>query len=216
MKFTDIENEDQLWDFMTEPSASLIESVAKIDGSMVVLGGSGKMGKELVGLIRRADEAHGIKREITVASTFSNPASTDLVDFREITALDLFSGTGAISFELVSRGCNEVSAVDQNRQCVEWIRNATKNFQIENLQIRQADSFRFMTQNPQKYHLIFADPPYKLKNIDQIPALIFKNKLLNKNGLLILEHDRNWDFTKSSNFIQHRNYGNVNFSLFQN
>ncbi|GMT44266.1 MAG: methyltransferase [bacterium] len=138
----------------------------------------------------------------------------NLVDFREITALDLFSGTGAISFELVSRGCNEVTAVDQNRQCVEWIRNATKNFQIENLQIRQADSFRFMTQSPQKYHLIFADPPYNMNRIEDISRQVFKNDLLKEDGWLVIEHPKEIDFSEQQYFSGHRKYGKVNFSFF--
>jgi nucleoside-diphosphate-sugar epimerase len=84
MKLEQVETAEQLWEFMTEPSAPLIESMRKIEGPMVVLGGSGKMGKELVGLVQRADRAHGVQRRVTVASTFSNPASTDLADFAEM------------------------------------------------------------------------------------------------------------------------------------
>ena len=81
MKFTDIKNKDQLWEFMTEPTQALVECVSRLNGSILVLGGSGKMGKELVGLVKRADNLNGINREITVASTFSNPLSNDLKDF---------------------------------------------------------------------------------------------------------------------------------------
>jgi len=81
MKITDIKNKEQLWEFMTEPTPSLVESVARLDGPMLVLGGSGKMGKELVGLVKKADNLNGVSRKITVASTFSNPLSNDMKDF---------------------------------------------------------------------------------------------------------------------------------------
>ncbi len=138
----------------------------------------------------------------------------NLVVFQNIAALDLFSGTGAVSFELMSRGCNDVTAVDQNRQCVEWIRSAAKNFQMENLQVRQADSFRFIRQNPRKYELVFADPPYNLERIEDIIRYVFENNLLKEGGWLVLEHSREVDFSSRLFFESHRKYGKVNFSFF--
>lgn len=84
MKIQDIKNQDELWNFMTTPSDGLIKSVEKIKGRIIILGGSGKMGKELVGLIKNADKLIGNEREIIVASTFSNPASTDIEDFNKM------------------------------------------------------------------------------------------------------------------------------------
>jgi len=139
---------------------------------------------------------------------------SNLLDFREITALDLFSGTGAISFELISRGCNDVTAVDQNRNCVDWIRTAAKSFQMESLQTRQSDSFRFMKQIPKKYDLIFADPPYDLENIEDISRTVFENNLLKEGGWLVIEHPKEVDFSDQPFFEKHRKYGKVNFSFF--
>jgi len=138
----------------------------------------------------------------------------NLVDFQNIVALDLFSGTGAISFELISRGCNFVTAVDQNQHCVEWIRSAAENFQMENLHVRQTESFRFIRQSPRKYDLIFADPPYNLEHIEDISRHIFENNLLKEDGWLVLEHPKEVDYSSLPFFERHSKYGKVNFSFF--
>ncbi len=90
MRFSEIATDKQLWDFMTDPSDRLVESVSKLDGSIMLLGGSGKMGKELVGIIRKADKENGTQREIMVASTFSDPSGSDI---------SLFEGMGVICFK---------------------------------------------------------------------------------------------------------------------
>ena len=84
MKFSDISNDQQLWDFMTDPSEGLFNSLFRLSGSIMILGGSGKMGKELVGLIRKADAINGLNREIYVASTFSDPSGKDIALFQSM------------------------------------------------------------------------------------------------------------------------------------
>ncbi len=138
----------------------------------------------------------------------------NLLDFSETNALDLFSGTGAVSFEMISRGCKQVTAVDQNRQCVEWIKKAAQEFQMENIRVQQADTFRFLKQNPRKYNLIFADPPYQLENIPDISRQVFENGLLEGDGWLVIEHPASVDFSEHPWFHSHRKYGKVNFSFF--
>ncbi len=138
----------------------------------------------------------------------------NLLDFSETNALDLFSGTGAVSFEMISRGCRQVTAVDQNRQCTEWIRKAAQEFKMENIRVQQAETFRFLKQNPQKYNLIFADPPYHLENITDISRQVFENGLLKTDGWLVVEHPANIDFSEQPWFHSHRKYGKVNFSFF--
>ncbi len=138
----------------------------------------------------------------------------NLVKFQNIVALDLFSGTGAVSFELLSRGCLDVTSVDKNRNCVEWIRSAADNFQMENLHVRQADSFRFIRQSTRNYDLIFADPPYSLERIEDISRQVFENNLLKEGGWLVLEHPKEVDFSGQPFFESHRKYGKVNFSFF--
>ncbi len=138
----------------------------------------------------------------------------NLIDFKETQALDLFSGTGAISFELISRGCQTVTAVDRNRDCVRWIQKAAGDFQMDTLRVRQADTFRFLRQSHQKYDLIFADPPYDMENIAEISRLVFSNRLLNNNGWLVIEHPKTVNFAGQDFFHSHRKYGKVNFSFF--
>ncbi len=139
----------------------------------------------------------------------------NLLEFQRVIALDIFSGTGTISFELISRGCIDVTAVDQNRSCVEWIRSAAQSFQMEHLQVRQADSFRFLKQDSRKYDFIFADPPYRMPHIPDICRLVFENNLLNNDGWLVVEHPLETDLSGQPFFHSHRKYGKVNFSFFQ-
>ena len=138
----------------------------------------------------------------------------NLLDFKETTALDLFSGTGAVAFEMISRGCRQVTAVDLNRRCTDWIRKAAQDFRMENLQVRQAEVFRFLKQNTRKYNLIFADPPYPLENIPDISREVFENNLLEPDGWLVVEHPAAIDMSEQPWFHSHRKYGKVNFSFF--
>ncbi len=138
----------------------------------------------------------------------------NLIAFQDVVALDLFSGTGAVSFELISRGCIDVTAVDKNRNCVEWTRDAAKNFQMENLHVRQADSFQFIRQSPRKYDLIFADPPYSMERTEDISRQVFENNLLKEGGWLVIEHPKDVGFSDQPFFERHRKYGKVNFSFF--
>lgn len=136
------------------------------------------------------------------------------IDFEEITVLDLFSGTGNIAYEFASRGAKEVLCIDQNYQCVSFINKTSKILEFNQLAAFRNDAFKYLTKYPKTYDLIFADPPYQLEKIDQLIDLIFKNKLLNNNGIFILEHDARWDFSTYPYFVQHRKYGHVNFSFF--
>jgi len=138
----------------------------------------------------------------------------NIVEFEEVNALDLFSGTGAVSFELISRGCRQVTAVDSNRQCVNWIKKAAAGFQMENIHVVMADVFRFISRPGKKYNLIFADPPYRMENISEIRHHIFENRLLENDGWLVIEHSKETDLSKQPGFHSHRKYGKVNFSFF--
>jgi len=136
------------------------------------------------------------------------------VNFEKITALDLFSGTGSIAFELVSRGCNSVTAVDKNRKCTEWIRRAAKSFAMDNLNVITSDCFRFIEHHLQAYDLVFADAPYDLDRLADLSQWIFTHHLIKPNGWLVIEHPRDIDFSKQEHFFDHRHYGKVNFSFF--
>ncbi|MGB0888358.1 MAG: 16S rRNA (guanine(966)-N(2))-methyltransferase RsmD [Vicingaceae bacterium] len=136
-------------------------------------------------------------------------------DIENAEILDLFAGIGGITFEFASRGAKEIVCVDQNSGCINFIKKTTMELEFNQIRVLKNDAFRFLKKCDSKYKIIFADPPYDLKNINQIPELVFENNLLQANGMLILEHDRNWDFSKAPNFSFHKKYSNVNFSFFE-
>jgi len=129
--------------------------------------------------------------------------------------LDLFAGIGGITFEFASRGAKKIVCVDQNPGCINFIKKTTMELKFSQIRVLKNDAYRFLKKCDTPFKIIFADPPYDLKNIDQIPKLVFENNLLTENGMLILEHDRNWDFSDNPNFSFHKKYSNVNFSFFE-
>ena len=140
----------------------------------------------------------------------------NIVDFEGMTALDLFSGTGAISFELLSRGCASVTSVEKASTQYNFISKVKSLLKEENLVQIRGDVFKFIATCTRKFDLIFADPPYALENLDQLPDLIFNHNLLTEDGIFILEHPREYQFENHPHFWQHRNYGKVNFTFFAN
>ena len=139
---------------------------------------------------------------------------TNMIDFEETEALDLFAGTGNISFELISRGCPSVQAVEQNYNCVKFINYLAEKLNEHNVRTQAADVFRFLGFCTRQFDLIFADPPFELDNARLIPGIVFERKLLKPGGLLIIEHSERFDFSAYPNFSQTRHYGKVNFSFF--
>lgn len=136
------------------------------------------------------------------------------IDFEETRVLDLFAGTGNISFEFASRDCPEVTAVEQNFKCIEFMKKTTMLLAFTTLRVIRSDVYQFIRQNRKTYDLVFADPPYEMESVDELPGLIFKNKLLNPAGLLILEHDKKISFKHYPELLETRIYGKVNFSFF--
>ncbi|MBN2639795.1 MAG: 16S rRNA (guanine(966)-N(2))-methyltransferase RsmD [Bacteroidales bacterium] len=137
------------------------------------------------------------------------------IDWEHTAALDLFSGTGSIALEMISRGSSQVTAVDQNRNCVQWIKKASQDLEMNTLQVVQSDVFKLLSRPSfRKYDLIFADPPYDLDKFHEIPQLIFNNNFLNPDGWFVIEHPISVNFETSPYFSQHRKYGKVNFSFF--
>ncbi len=129
--------------------------------------------------------------------------------------LDLFSGTGSISFEFVSRGCRDVTSVELDRFHHQFINSVIDKLGIKgSLKALNTDVFKFITRSPGQYDLIFADPPYELSRIEDIPDLILNSKLLNENGLFILEHGKSNNFSAHPMFREIRIYGSVHFSFF--
>ena len=135
------------------------------------------------------------------------------IDFSNTNLLELFAGTGNIGYEFASRGCTNITSVDVNFQCVQFIKQMNRELKLNNRIIR-TDAIRFLKQIKEPYSFIFADPPYQMEGITSIPNIIFKKALLTKGGTLIIEHDKKLDFSDHSNFQEKRNYGRVNFSFF--
>lgn len=136
-------------------------------------------------------------------------------DIEECSVLDLFSGTGSIAIEFASRGSNRILAVDQDFGCVNWLKNVSKQHNFNQVDVRKADVFKFLNQLNDRFDLIFADPPYNLPLIPQIPKLIKEHKLLNKDGLLIVEHQSNMKLDRIEGYKETRKYGNSSFSFFE-
>jgi 16S rRNA (guanine(966)-N(2))-methyltransferase RsmD len=137
------------------------------------------------------------------------------IELEGIDALDLFSGTGNISFELASRGAKSVVAVDSNSKCCSFTKETAASFGFTNIRTVKSNAFSFLKGMKGTYQLIFADPPYDLPETNTIPGLVYEKNLLGENGILVIEHGRETDLSMLEHFKEKRTYGNVNFSLFQ-
>lgn len=135
--------------------------------------------------------------------------------WEETSALDLFSGTGSIALEFVSRGCQEVVCVEQNTLHFQFICKTKELLRANELLPIKADVFKFLPTLNRKFDLIFADPPYDLPNVDAIPSMVFEKNILRPGGIFIMEHSRKYDFSQLPYFTKERKYGNVHFSFFE-
>ena len=140
---------------------------------------------------------------------------TGLIDLEGATALDLFSGTGSITMELLSRGCAHVVSIELDRDHHRFICDCVRKLKEEkSCQPIRVDAFRFIKSCKNTFDFIFADPPYALKELSSIPGLVFGKGLLKPDGIFVFEHGSNYDFSNNPHFLQHRSYGSVNFSIF--
>lgn len=137
------------------------------------------------------------------------------IDFEEIKVLDLFSGTGSISFEFASRGCTDITSVELNFQHHRFIKEVIEKLGEKSIKAIKANAFQYAEKTDQSFDLIFADPPYDHKQFAQVPDLVLSGHLLKDTGLFILEHSKNYDFSSRPEFIEVRNYGSVHFSFFR-
>lgn len=135
-------------------------------------------------------------------------------DFSELRVLDLFSGTGSIAYEFASRGSGDITAVDGNFKCFSFIKQTADKFRFDSIKVIKSDVFAFLKTAKQPYDIIFADPPYDLETMVNIPGLVFENGLLKKGGWLIIEHSVNNDFSQHQRFWEKRVYSNTIFSIF--
>jgi len=140
---------------------------------------------------------------------------TGYLDYEGAAALDLFSGTGSITLELLSRGCSQVVSVEQDRDHHRFICECLKKLDTNACIPLRGDAFRFVKSCKQQFDFIFADPPYALKELPTIPSLIFEKGLLKEGGLFVFEHGKDNDFSENPHFVEHRTYGSVNFTIFK-
>lgn len=136
--------------------------------------------------------------------------------FDEISAIDLFSGTGNISYELASRGCEQITAVDSYSGCVQYISKTARELDMNITPIR-SDVFKYLEKTAAKADLIFADPPYDMDASDmlKIANLVFERGLLLEEGLLVIEHSKHTDLSDHEHFSHARRYGGSVFSFFE-
>jgi 16S rRNA (guanine966-N2)-methyltransferase len=168
------------------------------------------------------------KKQIFPPSNFNARPTTDTAkeaifnvianafDIDDSEVLDLFSGTGNISYEFASRDCKSIEAVEMRFQHYQFIKKTITELKFHQMKVIKANVFSYIKNTSNQYDIIFADPPYNLNKLDTIPDLIFDNCLLKKGGWLILEHNENYTFEDHPNFVEMRNYSKVHFSIFEN
>jgi len=166
-------------------------------------------------------------RHFDVPRTFKARPTTDFakenlfnvlqgyLDFDEAEAMDLFAGTGSITLELLSRGCSRVVTVEKDPMHYSFITGFLDKLKEENCYPVRADVFRYLARLHEKFDFIFADPPYALPNLREIPDIILSRDLLKEDGVFVLEHGKKDDFSDHPRMVDHREYGSVNFSFFR-
>ena len=165
-------------------------------------------------------------RNIPVRKNFAARPTTDFAkenlfnilnnnfDFDELNVLDLFGGTGSISFEFASRGTKHITCIEKDFKSAQFIRNTSESFKFDNIKVIQGDVFKLTTKLTQRFDIIFADPPFDLKEIETLPDIILDSTLLNENAWFILEHSQNDAISSHPRLINLRKYGKVNFAIF--
>ena len=138
------------------------------------------------------------------------------LEIENLKILDLFSGTGNISLEFASRSALEITSVDLNFGCYNYLKKTSEELQLKQIKAHKSDVFKFLNQNTQQFDLIFADPPYDLNRIPDIATIVFEKKCLTENGILIIEHQSMQDLSNHPNFKEKRKYGYSGFSFFNN
>jgi 16S rRNA (guanine966-N2)-methyltransferase len=138
------------------------------------------------------------------------------LDFEIIKTLDIFGGTGGISYELASRGVPDLTIVEQDKQMFDFIVSTAAALKFDGLKAVRMEVFRFLNQCKDRFDFIFAGPPYALTSIDALPTLVFKKQLLNTEGWFVLEHTPRNSYEDYPYFRAARNYGTTVFSIFIN
>ncbi|MBA4321623.1 MAG: 16S rRNA (guanine(966)-N(2))-methyltransferase RsmD [Odoribacter sp.] len=166
-------------------------------------------------------------RRINPPSNFSARPTTDYareslfnilanrIDFEAVNILDLFAGTGSISYEFASRGAKNIHAVEKDPKHTAFIRRMVDEMKFDNIKPIHVDVKAYLKTCRFKYDIVFADPPFKLSWLDTLPDLVIFSGVIKDDGFFILEHPKDLSFTSNKFFFEHRNYGSVNFSFFR-
>jgi len=136
------------------------------------------------------------------------------IDFEEIHVLDLFSGTGNISFEFASRGAKSINIVEKNAKSIFFMKSEFEKLKFNNVNFNRTDVLSYLKSSQQSFDLIFADPPFQDFNHTELHQIIIESSLLNEDGLLIIEHQKKTNLSELKNYKETKNYGNVSFSFF--
>lgn len=137
------------------------------------------------------------------------------IDFDQVSALDLFCGTGNLSFELASRGCEKVTAVDSNRNCIRFVEETAEKLGTESIVAVRSDVQQFLNRTGQKFDLVIADPPYDFDDYEGLVSLIMDKSILDTDGACAIEHDSRITLETLPGFSESRRYGNSSFSFFE-
>jgi 16S rRNA (guanine(966)-N(2))-methyltransferase RsmD len=137
------------------------------------------------------------------------------ISFEEVSILDLFSGTGSISYEFASRGAKTVHLVEKDPKNISFIRRMVVEMDFENVKALHIDVKAYLKTCRLRYDVVFADPPFNLPWIESLPDLVTSSGVISNTGFFILEHPKDLSFKSHLLFFEHRNYGSVNFSFFK-
>lgn len=140
----------------------------------------------------------------------------NLYYFQDISVLDLFSGTGNISYEFASRGTEQITSVDQDFGCIKFINQTAEAFDMP-IQTIKSNVYKFLEKTNMQFDVVFADPPYNFpdEQFAKIPELIFQNNILLKDGLLVVEHSKHTKLEHLEHFAYSKSYGGNVFSFFE-
>ena len=176
---------------------------------MRIIGGNFR-GKKIV-----APESLPVRPTTDYAKTGLFNILNNRFNFNDIQVLDLFAGTGSITYELLSRGCTRIHCVDRNAGCIHFIKSTLEKLRSPaSVKTAHADALTWLEKSVVKYDVIFADPPFEMDIASELTQLVFDNIKLATDGLLIIEHQSTKDYSQLAHFSEARKYGNITFSFF--